>query len=56
MASPDGARALHQSLTKHGGSPRFDVRRGIEHLTIVQEVLPAVFAFFDSVNARIEPR
>jgi pimeloyl-ACP methyl ester carboxylesterase len=47
-----GARALHESLVKLGGRPRLDVRRGIEHLTIVQEVLPTAFAFFDIVSAR----
>ena len=35
---------------------RLDVRRGIEHLTIVQEVLPTVYGFFDGVAARGESR
>ena len=52
----DGARALHESLREHDGAPRLDVRDGIEHLTIVQEVLPTAFAFFDSVHARTEAR
>lgn len=51
-----GARALHASLVEHGGKPRLDVRRGIEHLTIVQEVLPTVYGFFDGVAARGESR
>ena len=44
-----GARAFHASLVIHQPAARLDVREGIEHLTIVQEVLPAAYAFFDEV-------
>ena len=42
-----GSIALHKSLVKLGGKVRLDLREGIEHLTIVQESLPAAFGFFD---------
>ncbi len=44
-----GARGLYESLQKHSADVRFEVREGIEHLTIVQEALPDVFRFFDTV-------
>jgi len=44
-----GARSLHASLVEHQPDARLDVREGIEHMTIVQEALPAAYEFFDEV-------
>ena len=46
-----GARSLHASLVEHQPDARLDVREGIEHMTIVQEALPAAYDFFDGVLA-----
>jgi predicted esterase len=43
-----GAQALHSSLMNIQGNVHIEIREGIEHLTIVQETLPAAFRFFDS--------
>jgi predicted esterase len=42
-----GAEALAASLERAEAPVTYDLRQGIEHLTIVQECLPEVFAFLD---------
>jgi dienelactone hydrolase len=42
-----GAEALAASLERAEAPVTYDLRQGIEHLTIVQECLPRVFEFLD---------
>jgi acetyl esterase/lipase len=50
-----GAEALAASLERAGAPVTYDLRQGIEHLTIVQECLPEVFGFLEEAVGAAGP-